>query len=259
MTELPYPAVYSEGTLVAKLSPRVPRPPLSCVGCKTCATVEWSVLDRAQLQIVNSAKITRRYAAGEAVYDQGSPCLGLHCIETGTLAIRQTDAEGNSKMLRAVAAGQTLGYADYFAGKTYRASAYCLTPATVCHIPDEALQQAIVASPALGLAFLSHCAEDLQSADLMGMQQALSPVRTRVARMLLRFKDLHGVSDDDGGITVSLPMTWQEAAELVGARAETVSRAVHALEQDDVIRIQGRKVFIQDLDLLLDEVEQTGV
>jgi CRP/FNR family transcriptional regulator len=231
---------------------------LSCVGCKTCETAEWSVLDSAQLLVVNSAKVTRRYRPGESIYEQGSPCQGLHCIEAGTVAIRQSDADGNSKMLRAVIAGQTLGYADYFAGKTYRASAHCLTAATVCHIPDEALQRAIAASPALGLAFLSHCAEDLQTADLTGMQQALSPVRTRVARMLLRFKDLHGVSDDEGGITVSLPMTWGEAAELVGARAETVSRAVHALEEDDVIRIQGRKVFIQDLDLLLDEVEQTG-
>jgi CRP/FNR family transcriptional regulator len=251
-------AAQSEGPPVAKASQQSARPPLVCASCKTCETAEWSVLNSAQLSIVNSAKVTRRYQPGESIYGQGELCRGLHCIESGTVAIRQTDPDGNSKMLRAVGAGQTLGYADYFAGKTYRASATCLSPATVCHIPDEALQLAIASSPALGLAFLSHCAEDLQNADLMGMQQALSPVRTRVARMLLRFKDLHGVSDDEGGIIVSLPMTWQEAAELVGARAETVSRAVHALEQDDVIRIQGRKVFIQDLDLLLDEVEHTS-
>jgi CRP/FNR family transcriptional regulator len=162
-------------------------------------------------------------------------------------------------MLRMVGAGQTLGYSDYFAGRIYRASAQSLDQATICHVPSDALQKVLAQSPALGLAFLSHCAEDLQNADVMGLQQALSPVRVRVAHLLLKFKDQHGVTDDDGGIIVSLPMTWQEAAELVGARAETVSRAVHALEQENVIKIRGRTVFIEDLDLLLDEVEQSAI
>ncbi|MFI5399639.1 MAG: Crp/Fnr family transcriptional regulator [SAR324 cluster bacterium] len=229
---------------------------MSCIGCKTCETAEWSGLESALLRLIDSAKATRRFQPGESIYDQGSPCTGLICIETGTVAIRQSDAEGNSRMLRAVAAGQTLGYPDYFAGKTYRTSADCLQPATLCHIPAYALQRALAASPALGLAFLSHCAEDLQDADLTGLQQAKSPVRVRLVHMLLQFKDLHGVSDDKGGIIVSMPITWREAAELVGAGAETVSRAMRALEQEEIIQIQGRIVFIQDLDLLLDASSQ---
>jgi len=229
---------------------------LSCSGCKTCETAEWSVLDSTQLRLIDSAKFTRHYLSGEKVYDQGSPCTGLFCIAEGTVAIRQTDAEGNSKMLRAVTAGQTLGYADYFSGKIYRTSADCLQPATVCHVPAYALQRALAASPALALAFLSHCAEDLQIAEAMGLQQAMSPVRVRLVHMLLQFKDLHGVSDEKGGIIVSMPITWREAAELVGARAETVSRAVHLLEQEEIIRIEGRNVFIQDLDQLLDASSQ---
>jgi CRP-like cAMP-binding protein len=87
------------------------------------------------------------------------------------------------------------------------------------------------------------------------MNQALYPVRTQVAHLLLNLKDNYGSVGDDGEIELSLPMTWQDVSELIGARPETVSRAVHVLIDDGVIESVGRKVVIRDLDKLLDEIE----
>jgi CRP-like cAMP-binding protein len=108
---------------------------------------------------------------------------------------------------------------------------------------------------ALTLAFLARGAEDLLHADRMNMEQALYSVRQRLAHLLLSLKDTHGTGDTEGGISLVLPMTWHEAAELVGARPETVSRAVQALEQDGIIRVAGHRVTIPDLDPLMDELE----
>jgi CRP-like cAMP-binding protein len=80
-------------------------------------------------------------------------------------------------------------------------------------------------------------------------------VRMRLAHMVLSFKDVHGSADDDGAISVTLPMSWQEAAELIGARPETVSRAAQSLEHDQILSVAGRVILIRDLDLLLDELE----
>jgi CRP-like cAMP-binding protein len=213
------------------------------------------VLAEDQLQVIDQAKNTRRFRAGESIYNQGEACEGIFCIEAGNVAIRLNDESGSSKIVRMAGAGQTLGYADFFAGKGYRTSAYCLAPTTVCHIAAGPLREVLGHNPALGLAFLAHSAEDLQHADAMSAQQALYTVRMRLAHMVLSFKDVHGAADDEGQIAVTLPMSWQEAAELIGARPETVSRASQALEQDKILSVNGRIILIRDLDLLLDELE----
>jgi len=210
-----------------------------------------------QLQVIDKAKTIRSFRVGESIYNQGEACEGIFCIEAGNVAIRFNDESGSSKIVRMAGAGQTIGYADFFAGKAYRTSAYCLAPTTACHVAAGPLREVLGHNPSLGLAFLAHSAEDLQHADAMSVQQALYTVRMRLAHMVLSFKDAHGTARDDGEITVTLPMSWQEAAELIGARPETVSRAAQALELDKILSVSGRAIVIRDLDLLLDEVEPT--
>ncbi len=228
---------------------------LSCLTCNHLGQSEWCVLAKDQLEEIDRVKTVRTYKEGEAIYTQGEACLGIHCVESGTVAMRLTDVQGNSKILRLAQAGQTVGYADFFAGKGYRSTAYCLRPTTVCHIPSQDLRDMLNRCPTLGLAFLAHGAEDLLHSDTTSMQQVTSTVRMRVSQLLLSLKDSHGISESDGAIALNLPMTWQEAAELIGARPETVSRAVQGLIADHVIQVAGHTVKIGDLDNLLDELE----
>ncbi|HEX7928237.1 MAG TPA: Crp/Fnr family transcriptional regulator [bacterium] len=240
---------------MAKASRWTPPPKLTCTGCKTAQSAEWCALDPAGLERINTAKATRRYAAGESIYLQGDPCQGVFCIESGLVAVRVSDPDGNSKMLRTVDAGETLGTADFFAGRGYRASAHSVKEAIVCHVPGDVLRSALLAHPALSLEFLAHGAQDLERANTAALQRAIYPVRMRLARLIVEFKDKHGTSSDDGAIALELPVSWQEAADLLDARPETVSRSVQAMVHDGVFITTGRKVVIPDLDRLLDELE----
>ena len=231
---------------------------VSCFNCKNKEGTEWCVLEPKQLETLDRAKISKNYREGESIYRQGDPCLGIYCIESGNVSVRITNAQGGSKIVRFARAGQTLGYSDFFAGRGYRGDAVCLEPTSVCFIPNEPLKEALHHNPLLGLAFLNHAAVDLQEADSLSMNQALYPVKTQVAHLLLSLKDSYGTVSDDGAIELALPMTWQDVSELIGARPETVSRAVHVLMDDGVIDAAGRNVTIRDLDTLLDEIEQVS-
>ncbi len=231
---------------------------LSCLTCKPGEHAEWCVLGTDQLQVIDSNKVPHRYKPGDYVYHQGETCRGVYCVEQGTLALRMTQRDGNSKILRIVDSGSTVGYADFFSGGPFRSSAVALDEATVCHVPAEPLRQVISHNPALGLAFLSHSSDDLWHADRMVMQQALHTVRMRLAYLLLSLKDRHGTAGADGEIIITLPMPWQDAAELIGARPETVSRSLQSLVGDGIVVVSGHEVTVPDLDPLLDEIEATG-
>ena len=60
-------------------------------------------------------------------------------------------------------------------------------------------------------------------------------------------------------MTFTLPFTRQLLASLIGARTESLSRAIRALEMAGVARFDGRTVVVPDLDGLLDEIEQQAI
>jgi CRP/FNR family transcriptional regulator, anaerobic regulatory protein len=233
---------------------RIP-PNLSCFTCQSRERSEWCALKNDDLELLNRSKITVNYRPGQNVFVQGNPCNGIYCIEEGTIAIRRVDAQGNSILIRLAHAGQTLGYRDFFGGQGHTGSAEALAPSRVCHVDGHALRDMLGHNPTLGLNFLTHLAEDLDSAEESILQNSALSVRTRLVHLLLTLKDRFAGVTDDGTIELSLPLARQDLAALLGTRPETIARTIHALESDSVATFTGRIVRIPDLDMLLNEIE----
>ena len=228
---------------------------LSCFTCQNRDKDEWCALSLDDMALLDKAKSTLEYQPGDLIYTQGDPCRGIFDIEGGTVAIRRTDSDGNSILVRLAHAGQTLGYRDYFGGREYTSSAEALRPVRVCHIESPAIGELLHHNPSLGLRFLERIALDLESAEESLLQRSTLPIRTRLAHLLLTLKFRYGVVADDGTIVIKLPMQRQDMAALLGTRPETLARAFQAMRQDGVLESSGRNVIIPDLDGLLDEIE----
>lgn len=229
---------------------------VSCFTCQNREKSEWCVLSEEDLDILNGAKICNTYQPGQVIFYQGNPCLGVYCVESGAVALRKMDANGNSALVRMAHAGQTLGYRTFFEGTGYTATAEALAVARICFIDRAAVAKLLERTPALGLRFLHRMAEDLRSAEENRLQTASLPVRTRLAHLLLTLKDRYANVDDDGTMTIELPLARQDIAAILGTRPETVARTIRALEDDGVVQFDGRLAVVQDLDALLDEIEE---
>ena len=235
--------------------PRRAETELNCFTCQNRDMREWCILSFEDLALLDKSKTTYTYEPGQIIFNQGDPCRGIHDIETGTIAIRRTNSEGNSTLVRLAHGGQTLGYRDYFGGKEYTSSAEALRKCTVCHIDSKALQDLLQHNPSLGLRFLERIADDLESVEESLLQRATLPIRTRLAHLLLTLKFRYGEADNDGTIKIDLPMQRQDLAALLATRPETLARAFKAMKVDGVLTSSGRTVTIPDLDNLLDEIE----
>lgn len=232
---------------------------LSCFSCPARALGEWCALDGEDLALLNRVKVANLYTAGQHIFYQGNPSLGLYCVESGTVAIRKTDAGGESVLVRLVHPGETLGYRTYFSGGVYRASAEALTDARVCFIDRSTVQALLGRVPALAQRFLLRMADDLQQAEEARLHAVTLPVRSRLAHLLLMLKDRFGEVDEAGNLAIDLPLARQDIAAMVGSRPETIARAIKSLEQDGICSFAGRKVIVPDLDQLLNEIEKRDV
>lgn len=243
------------------LSPQQARPRTSRAGrtnCETCESrsrTEWCSLEGPHLQALSDAKIGNVYQPGQTIFYQGNPSVGIFCVESGTIAVRKNDEAGNSVIVRLAHAGDTLGYRSFFAGQGYRASAEALEPSRICFIDRAAVRRLLDQNPALGQAFLQRMARDLERSEEARLHAAALPVKARLAHLLLVLKDRFGETNDAGDLMIQLPLSRQDMAAMIGARPETIARAVRALEEEDIAHFEGRRCRVPDLDALLDAVE----
>lgn len=236
----------------------LPARPTACLTCEGRPTTEWCDLPDDELRRISQAKVTNLYQPGQVIFYQGQPCLGLHCIESGTVALRKTDAAGGSVIARLFHGGQTLGYLAYFADRPYTGTAEAITPCRICFI-DKAVVRALVARhPEVAQRFLGRIADNLSEAEDARLSASTLPLRARLAELLLAVRERFGTAAADGTISLTLPLARQDIAAMLGARPETLSRVIRELTEAGIARFEGREVRIPDLDALIDEIEQAG-
>ena len=226
----------------------------SCLTCNGRTSNEWCVLEGDDLSLLNQVKICNTYLPGQTIFYQGNPCLGVYCVEEGTVAVRKTDAAGRSVIVRMAHSGDTLGYRAFFAGEPYRASADALQVSRVCFVDRAAVRRLLDRNPMVGLSFLKHMARDLEEAEEAKLHAAALPVRARLAHLLLMLRERFGQPLAGGGTRIELPLSRQDIAAMIGTRPETVARAVRSFEDDGIANFQGREVLVQSLEALLNEL-----
>jgi CRP-like cAMP-binding protein len=231
------------------------QPNLNCLTCENRRLSEWCNLCPEDAQLLSRAKVVNRYKAGQTIFYQGNPPLGLYCVESGQVVLRKTDAEGRSVIVRLAGRGQTLGYRAFFSGQTYASSAEAATDCTICWIDKAVVNELVSRNPDLVISFLKHVSQDLAEAENAHLRAATLPIRARLAHFLLSLKDHEGTVDDEGQIVIDLKLSRQDIAAMLGTTPETIARTTRQLTDDQVAIFDKRTVTIPDLDRLLDEVE----
>ncbi len=228
---------------------------LDCLTCESRHKSEWHGLCNEDSQILSRAKVVNRYRAGQTIFYQGNPPLGLYCVESGQIVLRKSDAEGRSVIVRLVGKGQTLGYRAFFSGQPYGCSAEASTDCTVCWIDRSVVNQLTQHNPSLVISFLQHVSSDLAEAEEAHLRAATLSIRARLSYFLLSLKDREGTVDDEGRIVIDLKLSRQDIASMLGTTPETIARTTRQLTEDEVAIFDKRTVTIPDLDRLLDEVD----
>ncbi len=227
--------------------------------CDTCAArcgSVWGAVEGAALDHLDRNKIVQRVEPGHVLYHQGTTCHGLYVVQSGTVAVRKFDESGRSVLLRLVLPGDAIGYRCFFNGGRYQAQAETLEASRVCYLEGDLVQQMLSSNPGVMRGMLQRMAADLGAAEERFLMATRRSMRARLAHALLELRDRHGVVDDEGVLTLTLPISRQDLADLLGTRPETIARTTSALQKDGVAMFHGRRVVIQDLDLLLDELDE---
>lgn len=230
--------------------------PNGCHSCASRAYSAWNLLSEADLQFLSDHKKTRHYKAGQIIFFQDDPCYGVYCIESGLVALRKTDEQGRSVIVRLVHPGETVGYRTFFSGGNFTSSAESLAKCRVCFIEKSVLEYLLDRNKEVMRDFTRQLANELKRSEEDMLYRSTLPARARLAHLLLNLLAHADIELKRKDLEWELPLSRQDMAAILGIRPETIARTLHSFEEEGVAHFEGRKVKVPQLDLLEAEAEE---
>lgn len=196
--------------------------------------------------MVEKARVSCRFKAGQIIFYSGNDPLGIFTIQSGLVKLEVTSASGAAHTLRLVGPGGTLGYRSMFANEPYHASAVAVEDCELCFVPKAEIMNIFKSYPELAMKLLSHISKDLRMAEEKWMDQMDKGASERIAEALIFLQD-HFAHQN---------WTRREIAQWAGTTPETVIRTLSQFEKDGLIdQTDGRSIRILSRDRLKDRAE----
>jgi CRP-like cAMP-binding protein len=223
----------------------------SCANCPSRLSTEWRDLGADELTIIDRAKRTQKHVPGVALFNQGDDPTGLYCIQSGLIGLRRLDSEGKSVLLRLCSAGTTVGYRAFLSKTPHANSAEVLAPSIVCFIDRSTATDLLKRSPRLGERFLQHALSDLGETEDDYARRQTTSLRTRFLHVMMVFYEQIGYRDEAGYPAFDLPIKKSELAEIIGVQPESISRVIHSVQAQGLMKILDRRIQFRDMDRVL--------
>ncbi|HEU4387163.1 MAG TPA: Crp/Fnr family transcriptional regulator [Blastocatellia bacterium] len=206
-------------------------------------------LGEAQLEALAERAVERKLGRGEVLFVAGEAARGLFVVVDGAVRAFRESVEGREQVIHVERAGSTIAELPVFDEGNYPSTAAAEEDSTVLFIEKSDVRRLCLEHPQIALAALKLLAFRLRKCAELVEALSLHEVDQRLAHLLLVEARSQGVREDSG-ITFGLVLTNQQIAARIGTVREVVSRAFGRLQQNGLIRIEGRRVFIPDEQVL---------
>lgn len=214
---------------------------------------QFSELEPATFSALQDMGRKRRYEAGQTISAEGDPTTFVACVLDGFLRMQKTLADGRQQIVGILVEGDMFG--QVFSGPQHFAIE-AATDTEICAFPRLPFEKLLTRSPDLDRVLLLNILNELDRARDWMIVLSTQKVCDRLAGFLLvvcsRFATVdHLVTRVGEGLEIRIPISRADLASLLGARAETISRGFHTLEdageisivKPDIIRILDLKAL----------------
>jgi CRP/FNR family cyclic AMP-dependent transcriptional regulator len=171
------------------------------------------------------------------IFLEGELCAGLFIVQTGHVKIYKASPEGREQILAIIGPRDSFNDVAVFDGGPNPASAQAMDAVELFVVERPAMLNLFDRYPKLAQAVVAVLAGRARMLVSMIEDLSLRSVAGRLAKLLLD-QALQG-SD-------AVPLTRQQMAARLGTIREMVSRALRELEDEGLVRREGREIIITD-------------
>jgi len=187
---------------------------------------------------VTAASIRRTYQAGEVVFTEGSPCMGLYVVESGWLRGVKISAAGREQVIRFVGPGDAFNEVGVLSGGVNVVMVEAMEPASLIIVQREVLLNLIDRYPTLAKCIIENLANRVLYAMNLVTDLSLHSVESRLARFLLE------QAEGKDYINRKSWATQAAIAARIGTVPVVINRAFRTFVEGELIELEREQIQI---------------
>tara|TARA_B110000967_G_C18824277_1_gene530451 strand:- start:5 stop:691 length:687 start_codon:yes stop_codon:yes gene_type:complete len=205
----------------------------------------FSELSREQIASLRLQEIDNSYKKGEVLFSEGSYPKALYVVYKGIVKIHKYGVNGKEQITRLASAGDLIGYRSLLNNESYTASATAIEETKLFKIPSEAFFNLLKENPDFSMKVIQMLANDLRQSEKQVVNMAQKSVREKIAEALLLLSNKFGVNENTNALNSIL--TRKEIGDIAGVTTESAIRTISDFNKEEIIGIEGKRIFIKDL------------
>ncbi len=220
----------------------------SCTDCATRKSSCFSVLDQKDVKLLDEKKETTVFSKGQNIFYSGRTPTGVFCLLSGKIKMSKLGTDGKEQIVRFVLPGRLLGIRAFLSNCTYASTATALEESVICYVPKDLFVSFQAKYSSITTCMLSTLSQLLQRAEEKMTSIAQKNVRERLAENLLELSNIFSFGNCGDDSINPITLKREDIANIVGTATETVVRLLHTFKDEELIVIEGRKIFVTDIE-----------
>jgi CRP/FNR family transcriptional regulator len=196
------------------------------------------------LLTIHQYSIERTYRRGTVIFFAGDRGEGFHYLKSGRVKIVRASGDGHEHIIKLIVPGEVFAEVLLFNNQPYPATAIAADDVCVGVIKNSDLERLVLSNNKLALQLIKALSQRLLYAQEKIKNLALDDVLARTADTLLRLGREQGRRGENGAVVITVDLTRQDLASLIGTTRETVTRTLGTLKRDDIIDLAGDDIVI---------------
>lgn len=219
--------------------------PVECSHCPSKDSGIFCGLKDPELKELSGHKIENTYKKGQTLFMEGNPTYGIFCISKGNIKISKTGENGQEAIVRIATSGEVVGHRSLFTEEYYSATATVLEDSEICFIDKKYILELIQNNPSIALNLIQKLSKDLGQSENKIASFSSKNVREKFAEFLTVMGKTHGLVEN-GKKKISLKLTREEMASIVGTATETLIRILSDFKKEGLVELDGKYIVLEN-------------
>ena len=209
----------------------------------------FSELNVEELRQITSISKIQRLKKSEKLFSEGDKYKGFYILLKGSVKVSKFSAEGKETVLHLIKPFDAFGDIPLFEKGNYPVNAETLSDSALLFIPKKEFLNLLAKYSNLSLKMLAGFAKRLR--DLTQKVEGLTTKEITGRLALYLLEELKRAGNDklpEPSIKLAIPK--KNIAGYLGTITETLSRTFKKLQDEKIIRVSGKTIYVKDLNRL---------
>lgn len=223
----------------------------TCGTCNHFGSTLFRCLEKTEINRLNNAKSFSSFKKGAFLFKYGEKADKFYCIQSGLVRSYRTSSSGREQTFLIHGVGDWVGCRDLLVSESYNHFAICMNEVEACLVDKDTLFS-ILENSKFKLELLRQMAKSWKDSENQIFSLGTKQIHSKLAEFLIHINHTHGNSNE-----VTLSITREIIASIIGTTTESVIRALSDFKARDWIDIDKNRIIFKNLKALssISEIE----